>query len=117
MLRRVICKIFGNFAAAFCKDAGSVTTAEIHALVQCAHAQAAELPEFRRVIHLLFEFAVARGYASDDPAAAGASIEVRGDDIEILTPTEMSRLLAVASLELLPCLALPWARSRDCAQH
>ena len=72
---------------------------------------------FRRVIHLLFEFAVARGYAYDDPAAAGASIEVRGDDIEIFTPTEMSRLLAVASLELLPCLALPWARSRDCAQH
>ena len=48
---------------------------------------------------------MARGYASDNPVVVVESIEVRGGDVSIFTPTEITRLLAAASPEFLPCLA------------
>jgi integrase len=58
------------------------------------------------VAHLLFEFAVARGYAMDNPAAKVERPKIRNGEVEIFTPGETRRLLAAATEDFLPCLAL-----------
>jgi integrase len=95
-----------RFAGAFKKDACNVTTAEIQAWLDGEKFPAQSYTNFRRVIHGLFEFAVARGYAADNPVAQVESVDVRGGDIEIFTPLEIARLLGAASADFLPCLAL-----------
>lgn len=96
----------GRFADSFRKDACNVTTAEIQAWLDQQKLAPQSYTNFRRVIHGLFEFAVARGYASDNPASGVEKIEVRGGDIAIFTPTEIARLLTAATPEFLPCLAI-----------
>jgi len=95
-----------RFAETFHKDACNVTTAEIQEWLDGQKLKPQSYQNFRRVTHLLFEFAVARGYASDNPVAVVESVEVRAGDVEIFTPGEISRLLAAASPDFLPCLAL-----------
>jgi integrase len=96
----------GRFAKDCRKDACNVTTAEIQSWLDSQKLKPQGYQNYRRVIHLLFEFAVARGYASDNPAAGVESIKVRAGDVEVFTPTELTRLLAGASPEFLPCLAI-----------
>jgi integrase len=95
-----------RFAEAFRKDACNVPTAEIQAWLESEKLAPQSYANFLRVLHLLFEFAVARGYAADNPAASVENVKVNGSDVDIFTPTEMARLLAAASPEFLPCLAL-----------
>lgn len=95
-----------RFADAFRKDTCNVTTAEIQAWLDSQKQSRQSYTNFRRVIHALFGFAVARGYAVDNPVAAVETLEGRGVDVAIFTPVEISRLLAVASPEFLPSLAL-----------
>ncbi|MBI4662143.1 MAG: tyrosine-type recombinase/integrase [Verrucomicrobia bacterium] len=95
-----------RFADTFHKDACNVTTAEIQEWLDSQKLKPQSYQNFRRVIHLLFEFAVARGYASDNPVAVVESVEVRAGDVDIFTPMEINRLLAAASPDFLPCLAL-----------
>jgi integrase len=96
----------GRFADAFQKDACNVTTAEVQAWLDAQKAAPQTLANTRRVVHLLFEFAVARGYAVDNPVAGTERVEVRGGDVAVYSPAELARLLAAANPEFLPCLAL-----------
>jgi integrase len=96
----------GRFAEDCRKDACNVTTAEIQSWLDSQKLKPQGYQNYRRVIHLLFEFAVARGYASDNPVAAVESIKVRSGDVEIFTPTEIARLLAAASPDFQPCIAI-----------
>jgi integrase len=91
---------------AFCKDARNVTTAEIQEWLDAQKFSAQGYTDYRSRLHLLFNFAVARGYAIDNPVAGVEKIKVRGGDMAIFTPSEIAKLLAVASLEFLPCLAI-----------
>jgi integrase len=95
-----------RFAGSFCKDACDVTTAEIQEWLDSLGLAPQSYANFRRVIHLFFEFAVARGYAADNPAAAVESIKVRGGDVAIFAPKEIAKLLAATSAEFLPALAI-----------
>jgi integrase len=95
-----------RFAAAFQKDACNITTAVVQEWLDGQKLSPQGYTNFRRVIHLLFKFAVARGYAADNPVAEAERIKVRNGDIEIFTPLEIARLLAVASPEFLPSLAI-----------
>ena len=95
-----------RFADNFQKDACNVTTAEIQEWLDSQKLKPQSDQNFRRVIHLLFEFAVGRGYASDNPVAVVESVEVRAGHVDIFTPGEISRLLAAASPDFLPCLTL-----------
>jgi integrase len=95
-----------RFADAFRKDTCNVTTAEIQAWLDGQKLAPQSYQNFRRVLHALFEFAVARGYAADNPVAVVESVKVNGGDVEIFTPSEIARLLAAASPDFLPCLAL-----------
>ncbi|MBI4326202.1 MAG: tyrosine-type recombinase/integrase [Chloroflexi bacterium] len=95
-----------RFAEAFQKDTCNVTTAEIQAWFDGQKLAPQSYMNFRRVLHLLFEFAVARGYAADNPLAVVESVKVRNGEIGIYSPEEIARLLAAASPEFLPCIAL-----------
>ncbi len=96
----------GRFAAVFQKDACDITTAEIQSFLDGLKLTPQSYTNYRRVIHVLFEFAMARGYAAENPSAGVESLKVRGGDIAIFTPVEISKLLAAASPDFLPSLAI-----------
>jgi len=95
-----------RFADAFKKDASVITTADIQAWFDEKEFGAQNFMGFRRTIHLLFEFAVARGYAVDNPAAALERVKVKHAATEIFTPKEIEKLLTAAKPDFLPCLAI-----------
>ncbi len=95
-----------RFADAFRKDCCDVTTAEVQAWLDSLSLSRQSYKNFRTVAHLFFEFAVARGYAADNPVAGSESLTVGSGDVEIFTPAEIRRLLAAATPDFLPCLAL-----------
>lgn len=93
-------------ADAFQKDACNVTMAEIQEWLDSQKIGAQAYEDFRNRAYLLFQFAVARGYAVDNPVTGVERIKVRGRDVEVFTPDEMTRLMAAASADFLPCLAI-----------
>jgi integrase len=96
----------GRFADAFKTDAGNVTTPEAQAWLDGLKLAPQSYVNFRRVLHVLFQFAVARGYAFENPVARTESVKVSGEEIEIFTSSEIARLLSAASPEFLPVLAI-----------
>ena len=60
----------------------------------------------KRVVYLLFEFAIARGYAIDNPVKAVESVKIRNGNVEIYTPAEIAKLLAAVDSDFLPCVAI-----------
>jgi integrase len=95
-----------TFAADFVCDAGNVTTPLVQSWLDARKLAPQGYTNFRRVLHLLFEFAVARGYASDNPVAASETVKVNGRDIAVYTPSEVAKLLAAATPEFKPVLVL-----------
>lgn len=95
-----------RFADTFKKDIGSVTTPEIQEWLDAQKLSPQSYVNFQRVVHLLFKFAVAHGYAVDNPVDGAERIKVRNGDVEIFKPAEMARILAAVSPEFLPCIAI-----------
>ena len=95
-----------RFADAFRKDACDVTTPEVQAWLDGFQLAAQTYANFKRCAHLLFEFAVARGYAAANPVAGCESRKTPGTKTAVYSPTEMRALLAAASPAFLPCLAI-----------
>jgi len=94
---------------AFCKDIGNVTTAEIQEWLDGEKFSTQGYMNHRRVLHMLFNFAVARGYAVDNPVKETERIKVHRGETQVFTPDEISRLLDVARKqfpEFLPCVAI-----------
>ncbi len=96
----------GKFAGDFQKDTCNVTTAEIQEWLDNQKLASQSYANYRRVVYLLFEFAMARSYISDNPVASVESVKIRNGEIKIFTPTEISRLLTASTADFLPCLAL-----------
>jgi integrase len=95
-----------RFADSFKKDACAVTTADIQAWFDEKKFGAQNFMGFRRTIHLFFKFAIARGYAIDNPAAAVERVKVKHGATQIFTPKEIHRLLTCANEDFLPCIAI-----------
>lgn len=95
-----------RFAKGVCKEAGNVTTAEIQEWLDGQGLSPQGYTNFRRVLLLLFKFAVARSYAIDNPVEGADRVKIRSGDAEIFTPVEIARLLAAASADFLPSLAI-----------
>lgn len=95
-----------RFADAFAKDACDVTTPEVQAWLDAGKVAAQTYNNNRRVAFLLFEFAVARGYAAANPVAGCESRKANGGATEVFTPNEMAALLRAASPAFLPSLAI-----------
>lgn len=95
-----------RFASDCRKNASDVTTSDIQTWLDAHNLTAQSYKNFRTVLNLLFEFGVARSYASDNPVEGVERVKVRAGDTLIYTPLELSRLLRAASPEFLPCLAI-----------
>ena len=102
-----------RFARDCKRDACNVTASDIQAWLdgQKTDEGKALSPQsyknYRTVLHTLFEFAVARGYAADNPVEGVEKLKVRNGDVEIFTPVEIARLLEAARVQFpafLPCL-------------
>jgi integrase len=88
------------------KDANTVTTADIQSWLDGLELSTQSYNNFRRVVHLMFQFAVARGYAADNPVAGTERVKIKNGEIGIFRPDEIGRLLAAADEDFRPCLAL-----------
>ena len=95
-----------KFADDFKKNVGNIQTSDIQAWLDGLKLSSQSYANNRRVVHLLFEFAVARGYALDNPAAKVERPKIRNGEIEVFTPEETRNLLAKATEDFLPCIAL-----------
>jgi integrase len=95
-----------RMAESFCKEIGNVTTAEVQEWLDRQKFSAQGYGDYRSRLHLLFQFAVARGYAVDNPVAGVERVKLRAGDVEVFTPAEMVRLLIAAPIEFLPCLVI-----------
>lgn len=95
-----------RFAGDFQKDCCDVTTAEVQNWLDALHLSPQSYENFRRVVHLLFKFAAARGYATDNPAAGAESIKVTSGEVEVLSSVEIRQQLATVSTDFLPCIAI-----------
>lgn len=96
----------GRFAGDFEKYICDITTPEIQdwldglGLSNCSYAN------YRRVLHALFEFAVARGFATENPVKATQVVKAENIDVQVFTPAELRKLLSSASDEFLPSIVL-----------
>jgi len=95
-----------KFAGQFPCNVGSVTTPDVQAWLDGLKLSSQSYANFRRVAHLLFEFAVARGYCLDNPAADVERPKIRNGEVEIFTPDETRKLLAAVPEDFLPALAI-----------
>ncbi len=95
-----------KFAEKFPCNIGSVTTADVQTWLDGLKLSSQSYANNRRVVHLLFEHGVARGYCMDNAAAKVERPKIRNGEVEIFTPGETRKLLAAASKDFLPCLAL-----------
>lgn len=96
----------GQFKADFRCNIGDVRTADLQAWLDAKKPAPQTYRNFARVLSLCFDFAIGRGYASENPASGLDKVDVRAGDIEVFTPAEMVRLLAAAEADFLPVLAL-----------
>jgi integrase len=95
-----------KFAAAFQCNIGSVTTPDVQSWLDGLKLSSQTYANNRRVVHLLFEYGVARGYCLDNPAAKVERPKIRNGEVEIFTPDETRKLLTAAAPDFLPALAL-----------
>jgi len=98
-----------RFAGDCRKDACNVTTADIQDWLDGLKLGAQSYRNFRTVLHTLFKHAVARGYAADNPVEGVERVKVNGGDVDVFTPSEITRLLDAARQkfpDFLPCLAI-----------
>jgi len=96
----------GRFAGDFRKDCCDVTTAEIQHWLDDLELTNRSKINYRTTIRNLFAFAVARGYAADNPVKATQTIKADDVPIEIYTPVEMRKLVTAASIEFVPSIVL-----------
>ena len=98
-----------RFAADCNKDCCNVTTADLQDWLDGLKLSPQSYHNYRTVLHTLFHFAVAKGYAADNPVEGAEKLKVRNGDVEIFTPVEIARLLEAARAkfpDFLPCIAI-----------
>ena len=98
-----------RFAGDCNKNCCNVTTADLQDWLDKLKLSPQSYRNYRTVLHILFRFAVAKGYAAENPVESVEQVKVRNGDVEIFTPAEISRLLNAAeenSPDFVPCLAI-----------
>lgn len=96
----------GRFGRDCQKVVVEVSTADLQAWLDGLKLAPQSYTNYRRTLNLLFEFAVARNYAEENPVTGTESLKVKTGTVEIYSPEEFQRLLAAAPDEFRPCLAI-----------
>jgi integrase len=89
-------------------DISSITTADVQRWLDGLKVGAQTTKNFRTVLNRLFSFAELRGYVfkGGNPVEDTESISANGGEIQIFTPDEITALLAAATPDFLPVIAL-----------
>jgi site-specific recombinase XerD len=95
-----------KFAVAFNCNVDTVTSAMIQTWLDARKMPAQTYMNFLRLINVFFEFCVARNYCEKNPVGKVETRKVRAGAVVIYTPDEMKKLLAKASDEFRPMLAI-----------
>jgi integrase len=97
----------GKFAEKFGdKMVATITSAEIDDWLRSLNVAPVTRNHYRRLVILAFNFAVQRGYATDNPAVKTARAKVVGKPPGILTVAQTARLLEAATPDILPYVAI-----------
>jgi len=95
------------FAAQFNgKPVATITSTEIDDWLRSLNVSTVTRNHYRRLIVLAFNFAVRRGYATENPAKQTDKAKERAGDIGILSLDQAARLLEGATPEVLPYIAI-----------
>lgn len=94
-----------RFAEAFKGNVGSVSTGAIQQWLDGLEVGSQSYMNFRRVVYLLFEFAVKRDYCLDNPVL-NAESKARHGAVRIITPQEIAIVLEAAPANFRACLAI-----------
>jgi integrase len=84
----------------------TITSAQLDDWLRSLNVLAVTRNHYRQLLVLAFNFAVKRGYATDNPAEKTDKAKGRKSDIGILTVTQAARLLESATPDVLPYLAI-----------
>lgn len=98
--------LLGRYADSFQMDIGDVTTPEVIKWLANQNFAPRTYNHHWQAGHLLWDFAVSHGYATENPLAAIKKVKVKHGEIGILTPVDLTRLLDVASPEFVPSIVL-----------
>jgi integrase len=95
-----------RFADDFKCSIGSVDAPSVQQWLNGLKVSGQSRLNYRRVLNLLFSHAVANGYAIDNPIDKVQKHKVKSQDVEIYTADEVGKLLAAASSDFLPAMAI-----------
>lgn len=97
----------GRFAGEFNGQVvATITGAQIDDWLRALKASPTTRNNFRRVLIVMFNFAMQRGYATENPAGTTAKAKVVSEVPGILTVAETARLLESAEADVLPFLSI-----------
>jgi integrase len=93
----------GRFAEDFSsRHVAEITTADIDEWLRQLNLGPVSRNTFRRRLVTLFKFAKTRGWCRTIPAAETARVREVSEEVGILTPSELSGLLKVSSVDTIP---------------
>jgi integrase len=95
-----------GMAACFQGNIDGITTPQIQSWLDGLHLSPQSYNNYRTIANTFFEFALARGWAAENPVTATKKLKVRSGNVEIFLVEEMTAMLNVADAEFLPVLAL-----------
>ncbi|MEN9663087.1 MAG: hypothetical protein RL324_2036 [Verrucomicrobiota bacterium] len=96
-----------TFAAAFGPiKAGEILPSQIDDWLRGLKVAGQTRNNFRKVLHALFQFAIVRGYATDNAVAKTAKAKVVRGDPEVFAPAQMQIVLEKAPFDFVPYLAI-----------
>jgi len=96
-----------RFAMAFPNQmVATITTAQIDDWLRSLNLAPQSRKNYRRVVYTLFEFAITRGYAVENPVAETTTVKVPHKEPGILTVQQTARLLEAAPPDILPYVAI-----------
>jgi integrase len=84
----------------------TITSAQLDDWLRSLNFLAVTRNHYRQLLLLAFNFAVKRGYSTDNPAKNTDKAKGRKSDIGILTVTQAARLLESATPDVLPYIAI-----------
>lgn len=97
----------GQFARSFpARNSATITSLEVDDWLRKLGTAPISRNNSRRVLHGLFSYGTARRFCTENPVSGTSKAKVVSKPVDVLTPTEMQRLLNSAPNEIIPVLAI-----------
>lgn len=97
---------FNRFAKSFVCNIGDITTPQVKTWIDGIGKEPQTRVNNRRMLNVLFEYAVEYGYAHDNPVKKVKRPNLKPKDTPIYTPDQILKLLNVCEADILPCIAI-----------